>query len=105
MALMDFRKNGAAWVSALLAAGLAAAGCGTHDVTGTAPDTQAPVITAGPTVSSLTETSARITWTTDEAATSAVDFGLSTSYGTSQTTSDLTTSHSVLVSALSPYTG
>jgi hypothetical protein len=52
--------------------------------------------------SSITDTSTVITWTTDELATSQVEYGLTTSYG-STTTLDTTlvTSHSVSLSELS----
>ncbi|MFH1784640.1 MAG: fibronectin type III domain-containing protein [bacterium] len=72
-------------------------------VTGTS-DSTAPVITS---ISSGTpgSNSATITWTTDESATSQVEYGLSTSYGSSTTaTSTLTTSHSVAISSLSAST-
>ena len=69
-----------------------------------AADTTPPVI-SGISVSSLTYNSATINWTTNESATSQVLYGLTTSYG-SQTTEDsnLVTSHSVLLSNLSPST-
>jgi hypothetical protein len=58
-------------------------------------DTTPPVISAV-TATSITNTGATITWTTDEASDSQVDYGLTTSYG-STTTLDATmvTSHSV----------
>ncbi len=68
------------------------------------PDLTAPVISS---ISSGTpDTSgATITWTTDEAATSQVEYGLTTSYGTLTTLdSSLVTSHSVSVSGLSSNT-
>jgi hypothetical protein len=98
-------KSGAFMAPAILLAGLLAVGCSSDNGSGVpAPDSSAPEITNGPSVSSLTETSARITWTTSEAATSAVDFGVSTAYGTSQSSTDLSTTHSVLVTDLNPYT-
>lgn len=67
------------------------------------PDTTPPVISnvsASP--GSIT---ANITWTTDEPATSQVEYGETTSYG-SETTKDnsLVTNHSVLVAGLEPST-
>lgn len=63
-------------------------------------DTTPPTISAV-TAGSVTQTSATITWTTNEAADSQVAYGTSTSYG-STTTLDTTkvTSHSVSVSGL-----
>ena len=67
-------------------------------------DTTAPTISAR-TATNITSSSARITWTTNEAATSQVDYGLTTSYG-STTTLDLAlvTSHSVVLTGLAPGT-
>jgi hypothetical protein len=63
-------------------------------------DTTAPAITAVA-ASGITSNSAVITWTTDEGATSKVEYGLTTSYGGSTTlTTSLTTSHSVKLSNL-----
>lgn len=45
-------------------------------------------------------TSATITWTTDEPANSTVQYGTTTNYGFSQTSSSLVTSHSVLLTNL-----
>ena len=55
----------------------------------------------GVTAASVTSTGATITWTTDEAADSQVEYGLTTAYG-SQTTlnTNLVTSHSVPLSGL-----
>lgn len=70
------------------------------NVTVTVPDTTPPVISAI-TSSSVTQTSATITWTTDEASDSQVEYGPTTSYGSSTTlnNTDVTT-HSVNVSGL-----
>ena len=67
-------------------------------------DTTAPTISAR-TATSITTNSSTITWTTNEPATSRVDYGLTTSYG-STTTLDpaLVTSHSVLLTGLAPNT-
>jgi hypothetical protein len=61
-----------------------------------APDTTPPTITAGP-ASAPSDCTATITWTTDEIATSNVDYGLTTSYGSTATTPGNVTSHSVVV--------
>jgi hypothetical protein len=63
-------------------------------------DTTAPVLSAI-SVSGITETGATVSWTTDEAADSQVEYGTDTSYG-SETTLDtnLVTNHSVALSGL-----
>ena len=67
-------------------------------------DTTAPTISAR-TATNITGSSATITWTTNEAATSQVEYGLTTSYG-STTTLDpaLVTAHSVTITGLAPST-
>jgi len=65
--------------------------------------------TAGPAISSvrvvgLTDNSAIITWMTDEEADSAVDFGLTTAYGSSKLDPTFVMSHSVALGGLSPTT-
>jgi hypothetical protein len=79
-----------------------------NDVTLTAvtaaSDSTAPVISAV-VAGGLTPGSATITWTTDEAADSQVDYGATTAYGDStDRDTSLVTSHSVLVARLSPAT-
>ena len=51
-------------------------------------------------VTSITGNSAIITWTTDEPSTSEVDYGLTTSYGSTITLPTLVTTHSVTVNGL-----
>jgi len=67
-------------------------------------DSTAPTI-SGQTATNITGSAAQITWTTNEAATSRVEYGLTTSYG-STTTLDpaLVTAHSVALTALAPNT-
>jgi phosphodiesterase/alkaline phosphatase D-like protein len=68
--------------------------------------------TAGPgpaisavTATGITSTSATITWTTDQASTTRVAYGLTTSYGTqSPLDSALVTAHSVTLTGLTPGT-
>src|SRR5207244_1326344 len=61
-------------------------------------DTTPPVISAV-TASSITTSGATISWTTDEASDSQVDYGLTTAYGTSSALNgSLVTSHSVVLS-------
>lgn len=64
------------------------------------PDTTPPVISVV-NISGTTQSSVTITWTTNETATSQVEYGLNTSYG-SETPLDtnLVTSHSVTLSGL-----
>jgi len=70
----------------------------------TIPDTTPPVISAIAS-GSLTQTTATITWTTDEAADSQVDYGTTTSYGSSTTlNTSKVTSHSVNLSGLTAST-
>jgi hypothetical protein len=66
-------------------------------------DTTPPVI-SDVTASSVTASGATITWTTNEAATSRVDFGATTSYGSSAAPSGQRTNHSVALSGLSAST-
>jgi hypothetical protein len=73
--------------------------------TSAAPDTTAPVISNISAV--VGSTSATITWDTDEASSSLVEYGLSDSYGTSTTEADTSTrvtSHSVTLSGLTQQT-
>ena len=66
-------------------------------------DTTPPVISA--IASSRDYTSMTITWTTNEAATSQVEYGPSAAYGSESTLdSELVTSHSVTITGLSPGT-
>jgi regulation of enolase protein 1 (concanavalin A-like superfamily) len=61
-------------------------------------DTAPPVISAVATMGRAT--SATLTWTTDEPATSAVDYGATTSYGGTVSAPELTTTHSVTLTGL-----
>ena len=63
------------------------------------PDTTAPVI-SGVASSAVTSGSATVTWTTDEPATGAVEYGPSTSYGSPTYCSTLGTTHKVIVAGL-----
>jgi len=66
------------------------------------PDTTAPVITN--IQANANDAGATITWATDENATSRVEYGLTSGYGSftaSDTTADLT-SHSVIITGLTP---
>jgi phosphodiesterase/alkaline phosphatase D-like protein len=68
-----------------------------------APDTTAPVI-SNVASNNITTGTATITWDTDEAATSQVEYGLDTNYGSSKTTTGLSTQHSVVLDSLAPGT-
>ncbi len=67
------------------------------------PDSTPPVI-SNISVSSITSSSAVVTWTTDEAADSTVNYGLTSGYGSNQTNASFVTSHSVTLSGLSAAT-
>jgi glucose/arabinose dehydrogenase len=67
-------------------------------------DTTAPTISAR-TTTNITGNSATVTWTTNEPATSQVDYGLTTSYGSTTTLDpNLVTAHTVLLTGLAPGT-
>ncbi|MBI4811366.1 MAG: S8 family serine peptidase, partial [Ignavibacteriales bacterium] len=66
----------------------------------TTEDVTPPVISSVA-ASSITSSTAVITWTTDEASTSVVNYGTTTSYGSTTTGSSGVTSHSVTLSGLS----
>ncbi len=81
------------------AGNLAISGDYTFSTTAT-PDTELPAITDVAS-SGLSSTGAIITWTTDEAADSQVEYGTTTSYGSSSALDDdLVTSHSQALSGL-----
>ncbi len=65
----------------------------------TLADSTVPVISAL-SASSSVASSADITWTTDEAADSAVAYGTTTAYSATSTNASLTTSHSISLSSL-----
>ena len=66
-------------------------------------DTTAPTI-SGLSVSAITNSTALITWTTNEPATSVVQYGTTTAYGQTAVDSILTTAHAVQLSGLAPVT-
>lgn len=71
--------------------------------TSAAADTTPPVV-SNVVVSSVTADTATVTWTTNEASTSQVNYGLTASYGYSTTLdSNLTTTHTVVISGLAGY--
>jgi peptidoglycan hydrolase-like protein with peptidoglycan-binding domain/phosphodiesterase/alkaline phosphatase D-like protein len=78
--------------------------CGHSFTTAASLDTTPPAVTLAA-VTSLSATSATITWTTAEPATSQVEYGTSTNYGSSTTMdSSLSLTHDVVLSNLSAST-
>ena len=68
--------------------------------TSAAPDTTAPVV-SNVVVASVTNDTATVTWTTNEASTSQVNYGLTASYGyTTTLDSNLVTTHSAVITGL-----
>lgn len=65
-------------------------------------DHAAPVITGGPTVADVTGDRATITWATDERAEVIVEYGFSTSYGSSVSRRTLARDHSITLTNLAP---
>ncbi len=65
-------------------------------------DVTPPVITAGPSVSEVTTTSAVIIWSTDEESDSVVEYGEAPEYGLTAEQAGNVTEHSVALSSLSP---
>jgi len=68
-----------------------------------APDTVLPVI-SNVSVSSISTSTATITWSTNESASSQINYGTTTSYGNASTSATLVTSHSVTLFDLLPST-
>jgi len=75
-----------------------------EDFTFTTADLTPPVI-SGIATSTVLENGATITWNTGEGATSLVEYGLTTAYGTTTTVTEaLAASHSVTINGLTPFT-
>lgn len=55
-------------------------------------------------VSDITSSSVKVTWTTNESSTSSIDYGTTTSYGSTKSDTSLTTSHSINIDGLSTNT-
>lgn len=77
-------------------------GGGGVGVGGGGADTTPPVISSVD--ASTTETTAQVTWTTDEASDSVVRFGPTATYGSEVSGSTSTTDHSVILTGLEPGT-
>lgn len=72
-------------------------------ITSTALDTTPPIL-GDPTVTDVNDTSVKISWTTDEASNSVVNYGTTISYGSTKSDSSLVTSHNVELTGLSANT-
>jgi hypothetical protein len=68
------------------------------------PGDTAPLVIKNVSTSSETDTSAVITWTTNEPGSSQVDYGTTIEYGLTATSDELTTAHSITLSGLEPNT-
>jgi alpha-tubulin suppressor-like RCC1 family protein/ribosomal protein L27 len=68
------------------------------------PDTTPPVILTGPTVSSITNTSALVAWSSNESSTGAVQYGLTNTLGQSANDTTLTASHQITLTNLTANT-
>ena len=68
-----------------------------------AADTTPPVI-SNVTASGVTSTSANVGWSTDEQATGSVEYGTTTSYGSSAAIANLATTQTITISGLAPAT-
>lgn len=64
----------------------------------------AVAITSGPTVSGITQTAATVTWSTNPAGNSIVDYGLTGLYGQTASDAAVVTSHSIFLTGLTPNT-
>ena len=69
-----------------------------------APDTQAPVILSGPSITGRDANAVTITWVTDELSTSTVNFGANNTLDQSQDDGTLVTTHAMTLTNLSPST-
>ncbi|MBI4457897.1 fibronectin type III domain-containing protein [Candidatus Uhrbacteria bacterium] len=71
----------------------------TTDATFSTADQTAPVI-SNVAVTAITTTGATVTWTTNEGSDSTVDYGVTVSYGSTQTNATSVTSHSIALTGL-----
>lgn len=81
------------------AGGAGAVSCSGNTAVAISNDTTPPVISTI-TASSITASSATVSWTTDEASTSEVDYGTTTSYGSNKSDASLVTSHALNLTGL-----
>ncbi len=89
----------AASVSATVSNTSGGGGCGSSCPPPPPPDTTPPSI-SGVTVSNITTTGATVSWTTDKDASSELDYGLTTSYGSKTSDASYVASHSFALSGL-----
>lgn len=94
----------------LCVTGISGTACGFIDEWTVDDDTEAPTI-SDIQVTNITTTKATISWATNEATTSNINYGLDTTYGSSAPPQDNTTEnkvytmgHSVVISGLNPET-
>src|SRR3989344_1783769 len=73
------------------------------EITSGGTDSYAPVISSVA-VSDVSQTSVKVTWTTDENANSVVEYGTTDSYGATKSDTTMTTSHSLTLDGLSSNT-
>lgn len=66
-------------------------------------DTTAPII-SGVSSGAITDSSATITWTTDESSDSTVEYGPTTAYGSSQANASMVLNHTINLTGLNPST-
>lgn len=85
-------------------AGGAPAACSGDTAVAIIGDDTTPPTISNISVSNITTSAARITWTTDEQVATVMDWGTSTSYGTSATDATLKNNHTVDLSGLSANT-
>ena len=69
-------------------------------ISGSGTDTFEPTI-SDIAVTDVSDTSVKVTWTTDEDADSTVEYGATSSYGSTESSPTLTTSHSISITGLS----
>lgn len=65
------------------------------------PVNSIPPVISDITISDISDSSVKISWTTDKVSTSVIDYGTTSDYGQNKSDSTLVTSHSVTVSSLS----
>ena len=98
-------KQRLARLPALLLLSLGAMSCGkAGSPAKPTQDTTAPVITAGPTILSLTDSSATVTWLTDDLSTSVVQYSKDGSFASAAGDSTMVTYHSVPLGKLAAST-
>jgi Tol biopolymer transport system component len=103
MWILDKRLARLAVLSLLIAVAVSC-GKGGSSVKPPAQDTTPPVITGGPTVRSLTDSSATITWVTDDLSNSVVQYSKDSSFGSAVGDSAMVINHLIALAGLSAVT-